>query len=333
MKRLLKVVLAVAVSVTMASRAVAAHQPVSVFEDFRRNPLTNGWQVFGDTNLFAWNATNENLEVTWDSSKPNSYFYKRLARPLSRADDFALYFDLRMRDIAIGTTTNKPYTFQIAVGLLNFQQATNGGFLRGTGFDSPNLFEFDYFPDSGFGATISPTIISSNNEFATAFILQEITPNDVFRVIMRLNEEDENVSCAIYRNDQFYAQTGFTFPTNFSDFAVDAIAVMSYSDEGQFPDFAGSILAHGDVDNLVLSNGGVALDVGFRGRFEGADWRMTFDTLPGYSYYVERAAEPTFSIATTVGSYNSTNYGQATIVHTNALAAPAQFYRLLGTRL
>lgn len=35
-------------------------------EDFSNNPAANGWRVFGDPNLFHWNATNENLEVTWD---------------------------------------------------------------------------------------------------------------------------------------------------------------------------------------------------------------------------------------------------------------------------
>src|ERR1017187_10525384 len=53
-------VLAVAsLSVVCASRAA------TIVEDFSTNPQTNGWQVFGDTNLFYWNSTNQNLEVTW----------------------------------------------------------------------------------------------------------------------------------------------------------------------------------------------------------------------------------------------------------------------------
>src|ERR1051325_9160004 len=284
MNHVLKSVLALAASAGICSVAFGASAPVSVFEDFRFNPLTNGWKVFGQTNLFAWNATNQNLEVIWDSSKSNSYFYKPLGRTLTRSNDFNLYFDLRMRDIAIGTTTNKPYTFQIAVGLLNFQQATNRTFLRGTGYDSPNLFEFDYFPDSGFGATMSPTVISSNNEFATAFILKEITVNDVFRVMMRMNQDEQRVSTAIYRNDQLYDQTDFALPMSFTDFAVDTLAVMSYSDEGQFPDFAGSILAHGTVDNLVVTTGGIPIDMHLSGRFENSNWRLDFDTMPGWIY-------------------------------------------------
>src|ERR1051325_6612720 len=76
MNHVLKSVLALAASAGICSVAFGASAPVSVFEDFRFNPLTNGWKVFGQTNLFAWNATNQNLEVIWDSSKSNSYFYK-----------------------------------------------------------------------------------------------------------------------------------------------------------------------------------------------------------------------------------------------------------------
>jgi len=35
-------------------------------EDFVYNPFTNGWKIFGNTNLFAWDPTNQNIAVTWD---------------------------------------------------------------------------------------------------------------------------------------------------------------------------------------------------------------------------------------------------------------------------
>jgi hypothetical protein len=318
-------------AVINSSRVDAAG--VSVFEDFRGDPVVNGWRVFGQTNLFRWNSTNQNLEVTWDSSQSNSYFYKRLGRTLTRDDEaFSIYFDLRMRDIAIGTTTNKPYTFQVAVGLLNLQQATNAGFLRGTGFDSPNLFEFDYFPDSGFGATIAPTIISSNHQFATAFILKEITTNDLFRIEMRLGEGGGRVLANILRNGQPYDSQVFFFSTNFGDFSVDTVAISSYSDEGQFPDFAGSILAHGTVDNVMVSTReGVQLDVDFSGRFENGNWRMDFDTMPGWQYSATRTEDfvGTFPVP---GIVVGTNYGRGTIIHTNPPTSGRHFYRVVGER-
>ena len=334
MNRVLKSVLVLAACASLLNVTRAAILPVSVFEDFHGDPATNGWRIFGDTNLFTWNATNQNIEVTWDSSKPNSYFYKPLGRALTREDEsFSIYFDLRLHDIAIGTTSNKPYTFQVAVGLLNFQQATQAGFLRGTGFDSPNLFEFDYFPDSGFGATISPTVISSNHQFATAFILQEVTTNDLFKIELRLEEGGGRVSANISRNGKFFDGRVFHFPTNFGDFNVDTVAIASYSDEGQFPDYAGSILAHGTVDNVMVSTReGVRLDVNFSGRFENGNWRMDFDALPGWVYAASRT-EDFFGTFPVAGTFVSTNYGRGTIIYTNPPMAAPQFFRIIGQRL
>ena len=66
----------------------------TITENFSANPLQNGWQIFGDTNLFQWDSTNQNLAVTWDSSQTNSYFYHPLGTILTRNDDFSLAFDL-----------------------------------------------------------------------------------------------------------------------------------------------------------------------------------------------------------------------------------------------
>src|SRR5260370_31121341 len=97
-----------AVSTTRPSATVIA-------EDFTLDPSQTGWRIFGDTNLFHWNATNQNLEVTWDSSQPNSYFYHPLGTIVSRDDDFSLGFDLRLDDIGPGPDTNKASTFPIAI--------------------------------------------------------------------------------------------------------------------------------------------------------------------------------------------------------------------------
>src|SRR4051812_19553679 len=90
-----------------------------ISENFSNDPLARGWKMFGDTNLFCWNATNQNLEVTWDSSRTNSFFRLPLGTIVSSNDDFSIAFDLRMHDIAIGTSSNKPDTFQIALGFVN----------------------------------------------------------------------------------------------------------------------------------------------------------------------------------------------------------------------
>jgi hypothetical protein len=138
-----------AVSTTRPSATVIA-------EDFAIDPSQDGWRMAGNTNLFRWNPTNQDLDVTWDSSQPNSHFYHPLGTILSRQDDFTVAFDLRLDDIGPGPDTNKASTFPISIGFLNLDEATQTNFLRGTGNNSPDLAEFAYFWDSGFGATCWP---------------------------------------------------------------------------------------------------------------------------------------------------------------------------------
>jgi hypothetical protein len=66
--------------------AVSTSNATTFAEDFSTDPLQNGWQIFGDTNLFRWDSTNQDLDVTWDSSQSNSYFYHPLGTTLSKAD-------------------------------------------------------------------------------------------------------------------------------------------------------------------------------------------------------------------------------------------------------
>ena len=65
-------------------------------DDFSNNPATDGWQTFGDANLFTWNGTNQDLQVTWDSSRANSYFYHPLGTIMTSNDAFSLSFDLEL---------------------------------------------------------------------------------------------------------------------------------------------------------------------------------------------------------------------------------------------
>src|SRR6516164_11579869 len=119
---------------------------VTVTEDFSSNPAIRGWHIFGNTNLFQWDAVNQNLRVTWDSSQPNSYFYLPLGTILARDDDFSFSFDLRLSDATTNDTTGP---MQLALGFLNLADATDPGFQRGAGV-SPNVAEFDYYPSGYF---------------------------------------------------------------------------------------------------------------------------------------------------------------------------------------
>ena len=120
------------------------------------------------------------------------------SEPSSRnRTDFSLSFDLQLSDIAVGVDSNKPDTFELAVGFINLLNATSTNLERGVGINAThgarNLCEFDYFPDSGYGATISPTLISSNNQFATMFAHPfAMDPGALFHVDDDLHRQQPN---------------------------------------------------------------------------------------------------------------------------------------------
>jgi len=315
----------------LATLNVPAAEPTAFFEDFATDPAARGWKTAGDATLFQWNASNQNLEVTWDSARSNSFFCRPLGAQLNRGCDFTFAFDLRLSDITAGATPGKPFTFELAIGLVNLAQATQAGFLRGTGTDSPNLVEFDYFPDSGFGATISPTIISSNMQFATSFNLVELTPNDTFRVTMRYDSSAAELSTGVTKNGQpFTAVQKVRLGPEFTDFVVDHVAVCSYSDAGQDPQWSGSILAHGVVDNLFFMLGKTgALEMGLRGRIADGHWQVEFDALPGWSYALYGTAD--FQSWRLAASATSDARQRLVLADPEPPSAQAQFYRLLAT--
>src|SRR5208283_6185793 len=85
----------------------------TIVERFTTDPALDGWQIFGDTNLFQWDSTNQNLAVTWDSSQTNSYFYHPLGATFTKADSFCVLFDLNLTDVDVTGY------FELAVGLCN----------------------------------------------------------------------------------------------------------------------------------------------------------------------------------------------------------------------
>ena len=307
-----------------------AHGAVTFQEDFTANPATRSWRAFGDRSLYRWNRTNQNLEVTWDSSRPNSYFAWPLNTVLSRGDDFGFAFELRLNDIAIGTVPGKPFTFQLAIGFINLAEATATNFLRGTGIDSPDLVEFDYFPDSGFGATVSPTMISSNVQFATSFNSPlELTTNDWFRVVMSYTASNQTLVTAMTRNGAAFGPIqDVVLGTNFTDFRADHFALSSYSDAGQDPQFAGSILAHGVVDNVVITVPDPAVPA-LTGAITSGAWRVEFTARTNWLYTLQRTEN--LQLWTAVSPVTRGANQRLTLADTNAIAASV-FYRVRAQR-
>ena len=222
-------------------------------ENFSANPLANGWAAHGDESLFEWDAEGEALAVTWDSEKPNSNFHRPLGLTLTEADTFAFAFDIALDEVKAGHLDGQPYTFEIAVGLMSIESAKADGFSRGTGTDSPNLVEWDYFPDTGFGATISPAIASGKSQFAAGFTFPaELVVGKKYSVRMEYDPAERTLKTFMLENDKAWKTIKtVALADDFVGFAVDAFSISSYTAKGS----KSSLLANGSVDNLAIGVG------------------------------------------------------------------------------
>lgn len=299
-------------------------------EDFSTDPAANGWQIFGNTNLFHWDSANQNLRVTWDSSLTNSYFHRPLGTILTRDDDFGLTFDLTFADYASGTTPGKPYAAPVAVGLLNLDQAAHTNFSRGAGVNATygprNLVEFNFFPAFDiFLPTIDQVIVSTNNVWLyNDNKLMELTPGETFRVTMAYLAVTRTLTTVVSNHGTQYGLTQtIVVPTNF-DFRVATLSVSSYSDVRDI----GSVLAHGIVDNFVVVTPPPPVE-NLTGGFAGADWQVQFTSRTNWLYTLERTAD----LQTWVAATAPTPGNETTLVLTDPnLPAGASGYRVKAQR-
>jgi hypothetical protein len=325
MKKLCSLALA-GLFVLFATRAGAT----IIIENFSTNPLQNGWQIFGNTNLFQWDSTNYDLAVTWDSSQTNCYFYHSLGTVLTRNDDFSIAFGLQLNDVAVDG-----FGFELAINLLNFADATSTNLQRGVGIDpafgARSVAEFDYFPDAGFGATISPTIISSNNQFASAFNFPlELTNGISFHIVMTYTASNQTFSTLITNNSNGQPFGPIddvrlnSYGTNFSDFRLDTVAISNYSDTNSY----GSIFVHGIVDNFVVTVPPPPIQ-DLTGAFSNGVWQVQFISRSNWLYTLERTGD--FQSWTDVSLATSGNATNLFLQDTNPPADNA-FYRVHAER-
>jgi hypothetical protein len=263
----------------------------TISENFASDPFSRGWSIFGDTNLFHWRMLEQNLAVTWDSSRPNSYFYRPLGTILARDDTFALAFDLELFDVAGGVNPNKPSTFQLAIGFLNLVHATRTNFFRGNGFFSPNLVEFDFFPDTGFGPTVWPAIWSTNSSLNYNGPGDYAILNLPLGVPMRVTMTFSNqilLTCITTNGVGLAPCLAVPLSPTFTDFRVGCFAVESFNDAGQDPQYGGSLLAHGVVDNILISVPPPPVSA-LAARQINSKWQVDFVSRSNWIYQVERS--------------------------------------------
>jgi hypothetical protein len=300
-------------------------------ENFTNNPSQDGWKIFGDTNLFQWDSTNKNLDVTWDSSQTNSYFYHPLETIVTRSDDFSITFDLQLN-----VAEANGYGFELAVGFLNLSEATNADFSRSTGENSPDLVEFDYFPDVGYGPTVWPVFVDTNSDFnyngASDYAIYAPNPGDWYHIVMTYTASNETLVTTMTNFEQTSGVT-IVDPLNltstnypFTDFRADTISISSYQDDG----FGDSIFAQGVLNHLVVTVPPPPVQ-NLSGTFSNGVWRAQFISQTNWLYTLQRTVDfKTWTDASNsvLISGNGTNLF---LPDTNAIASQS-FYRVRADR-
>jgi hypothetical protein len=218
-------------------------------EKFATDPLQNGWQVFGDTNLFQWDPSNQALDVTWDSTQSNSYFCHPLGATFTQADGFFVQFDLTLSN-AVAFNSGA----ELAVGLMNFSEATSANFSRAY-LASPDLCEFDYFPTYIYDGQSYPdsedaTLIDSDTDFYFAYDNLTLQPGVTYHIVLVHQAGAESVSGEIFTNGQLISTLPNVYDGGLGGFQLDTLSVSSYADDG----FGDSIFAQGTICNLIFAS-------------------------------------------------------------------------------
>ncbi len=316
---------------------------VTFSQNFSANPTNTGWKIFGDTNLFQWNSIDQNLAVTWDSTKSNSFFYLPLGTTLTRNDDFIMEFDLNLHDIASGVEPGKTAPLQLGFGFLNSTNAMSINFKRGSFGDAPNVAEFDYYPYGyyDFGviypspAATTPSFISEVNSihYAPASISvydNELPTNQTVHIKFSYTASNQTAVVAVTTNGISMG----SFPSlvldtnnNFAgsdEFHVDMFSISSYSSAGDDYD---SVLAHGIVDNLVVTLPPPVQNL--TGTFSNGVWQARFNDHFNWLFTLERSTNLiSWTDASLPASGNRTNLF---LQDTNAVSEKA-FYRVRAAR-
>ncbi len=253
-------------------------------EDFTTDPASNGWLTFGNSNLFQWDSVNHDLQVTWDSSQPNSYFYHPLGTNLDSGSDFSISFDLNLSDSAA-----TGFGFEVAVGFFHLADATNSAFLRGTGADSPNLLEFDYFPAGDFPPSVNCTAVDANNNFQFIFDPNPLPLDNgtLYHITVTHDSTAPMITGQILTGGNLYSSFPTNFAsTNFAGFQLDTISISSYNDANS----GGTALSHGTVANIVVT----ILPpppLNITGNFSNNVWQVQFNSRNNWFYTLERTAD------------------------------------------
>lgn len=266
----------------MGLLALSSARAQTLAENFTNDPSQNGWVAVGDTTLFHWDSTNDVMDVTWDSSRPNSFFCHPLGTTLCIADSFTVSFDIQLDDIE---WSNYP---ALAVGLLNFSEATNSAFSR-SAVTTPNLFEYDYYPDDGLGqanvaATLADMTVSATNDHDFYFIFDYLpmNPATTYRITLTHTAGEPSLTATMSVGGTIYTKMPYTFSGPISDFRLDTVSINSYEDDFN------PLLAHGTVGNFVITLPAFGRNPIITSLGNGIP-QLEFGTYTNWTYTLERS--------------------------------------------
>jgi hypothetical protein len=297
-------------------------------ESFSNNPALDGWRVFGDTNLFTWDAANHDLQVTWDSTQSNSYFHHSLGTILTSNDDFSVSFDLLLNDA--NTNADGTNALQLAIGFNNLAEAENTNFLVGAETVT-NLAEFEFFPGTGeyMGLpSLDATIVDSNADYYFAYADVPWNFGVFYHVTISHAAGTSSLTGQILANGQLYIALPPT-PGNVygvtGDFRLDTVSISSYSDLGSAAlGYPSSITAHGIVKNIQVT-GPPPPVTNLSGSLTNNSWQAQFSSLTNWNYTLEKSAD--LQTWSSLPPAVAGTGGQMTLQDTNALRQ-SQYYRV-----
>ena len=224
-------------------------------EDFTQDPIQRGWTASGETNRFAWNASEGRMEVVWDTACAHSFLAHPLPKPVTETQDFSLAFDLNLSHAEGGVRTGRPGAMQVAVGFLNLPRALGNRYLRGAG-KAFEVLEFNWFPEGfipGYG-TVEPTLSTitydANGKVLADFAFPfTIEAGRTHRVRVRHEANPRQVVTEVEVAGQVVATTRIAISAGFGGFELDALALIIWDERTSFSD---SLSAAGWVDNIEV---------------------------------------------------------------------------------
>jgi hypothetical protein len=305
----------------------AAVEGTILVEDFSNNPAANGWRSFGTTNLFTWDATNQDLQVTWNSTQPNSYFYHPLGAIMTSNDAFSVSFDLLLNDA--NTNADGTNALDLAIGFLNLAQAENPNFVVGDE-DSTNLAGFQFYPGVGGSLPdLEATLQDSNGIFYFASADVPWNFGRFYHVIINHAAGTSALTGQVLLNGQISTSLPGNeglYNEGTGDFRLDTIAISSYSDvdsagygEGPY-----SITAHGIVKNFLVTGPPPPVTY-LSGSLTNNIWQAQFWSRTNWNYTLEESSDlQTWSPLTPPVAGAG---GQMTLEDTNA-PVQSHYYRV-----